>query len=209
MSHINDSNPQDRKKSRKIPLPRNINTVRVPNFPEYKINKETNNKATSKQEKWEFIIEYNDKNTSSSEFPPKTAKKYNRGNSAELRRYRGTSKHIDKKEKIIQVKGKFGFKTSSIKDELKQEVNIAKTEIINALGSKINEVKDEATKVTKTLGELKDILIFGFRSLISLVNKDKEGFEKNNENFEQTIRTSKSKEEQFKIEENSIKEKTK
>ena len=51
--------------------------------------------------------------------------------------------------------------------------------------------------------------MFGFRSLISLVNKDKEVFEKNNENFEQTIRTSKSKEEQFKIEENSIKEKTK
>ena len=74
MNHINDSNPQDRKKSRKIPLPRNINTVRVPNFPEYKINKETNNKATIKQEKEEFIIEYNDKNTSSRNFRQKLQK---------------------------------------------------------------------------------------------------------------------------------------
>ena len=133
-----------------------------------------------------------------------------RPTSVELSRNKNNSAKDDNKIKLKhETKNTVYIKRKKI-----QDLNSVKDEIIgqvNKVGNGVNKVQQEITKVNGTLNGLKDevanmknILFYGFETLIALMKKDEKQYEIKNKEFHKSMEMSnKKKEEEFQIIENT------
>ena len=133
-----------------------------------------------------------------------------RPTSVELSRNKNNSAKDDNKIKLKnETKNTVNLKRKKI-----QDLNSVKGEIIgqvNKVGNGVNKVQQEITKVNGTLNGLKDevanmknILFYGFETLIALMKKDEKQYEIKNKEFHKSMEMSnKKKEEEFQIIENT------
>lgn len=133
-----------------------------------------------------------------------------RPTSVELSRNKNNSAKDDNKIKLKnETKNTVNIKRKKI-----QDLNSVKGEIIgqvNKVGNGVNKVQKEITKVNCTLNGLKDevanmknILFYGFETLIALMKKDEKQYEIKNKEFHKSMEMSnKKKEEEFQIIENT------
>ena len=133
-----------------------------------------------------------------------------RPTSVELLRNKNNSAKDDNKIKLKnETKNTVYIKRKKI-----QDLNSVKGEIIgqvNKVGNGVNKVQQEITKVNGTLNGLKDevanmknILFYGFETLIALMKKDEKQYEIKNKEFHKNMEMSnKKKEEEFQIIENT------
>ena len=133
-----------------------------------------------------------------------------RPTSVELSRNKNNSAKDDNKIKLKnETKNTVNIKRKKI-----QDLNSVKGEIIgqvNKVGNGVNKVQQEITKVNGTLNGLKDevanmknILFYGFETLIALMKKDEKQYEIKNKEFHKSMEMSnKKKEEEFQIIENT------
>ena len=133
-----------------------------------------------------------------------------RPTSVELSRNKNNSAKDDNKIKLKnETKNTVYIKRKKI-----QDLNSVKDEIIgqvNKVGNGVNKVQQEITKVNGTLNGLKDevanmknILFYGFETLIALMKKDEKQYEIKNKEFHKSMEMSnKKKEEKFQIIENT------
>ena len=133
-----------------------------------------------------------------------------RPTSVELSRNKNNSAKDDNKIKLKnETKNTVYIKRKKI-----QDLNSVKDEIIgqvNKVGNGVNKVQQEIIKVNGTLNGLKDemanmknILFYGFETLIALMKKDEKQYEIKNKEFHKSMEMSnKKKEEEFQIIENT------
>jgi len=133
-----------------------------------------------------------------------------RPTSVELSRNKNNSAKDDNKIKLKnETKNTVYIKRKKI-----QDLNSVKDEIIgqvNKVGNGVNKVQQEIIKVNETLNGLKDevanmknILFYGFETLIALMKKDEKQYEIKNKEFHKSMEMSnKKKEEEFQIIENT------
>ena len=133
-----------------------------------------------------------------------------RPTSVELSRNKNNSAKDDNKIKLKnETKNTVNLKRKKI-----QDLNSVKGEIIgrvNKVGNGVNKVQQEIIKVNGTLNGLKDemanmknILFYGFETLIALMKKDEKLYEIKNKEFHKSMEMSnKKKEEEFQIIENT------
>lgn len=133
-----------------------------------------------------------------------------RPTSVELSRNKNNSAKDDNKIKLKnETKNTVNIKRKKI-----QDLNSVKGEIIgqvNRVGNGVNKVQQEIIKVNGTLNGLKDemanmknILFYGFETLIALMKKDEKQYELKNKEFHKSMEMSnKKKEEEFQIIENT------
>ena len=130
-----------------------------------------------------------------------------RPTSVELSRNKNNSAKDDNKIKLKNEPKN----TVNIKRKKIQDLNSVKGEIINKVDNGVNKVQQEITKVNGTLNGLKDevanmknILFYGFETLIALMKKDEKQYEIKNKEFHKSMEMSnKKKEEEFQIIENT------